>query len=175
MSDIQYTAVGYTGKTHGLKGEMKAGIEDCFLEDFLKAEVVFLEVKGKKLPFFISSVRGKGDLIVKFEDVNVIEDAQPFTNKEVFLRSKDILADEDREIPIETLGYAYCEGFMMIDNTLGDLGVIEEVIEMPQSEMAVLQIKGNEVLIPLVPQFIVTIERDKKTVTVDLPEGLVEL
>ena len=172
-----FVQVGFTRKTHGLQGELKASIEPNFIEDFLKAEVLYLDLKGKKVPFFLESVRGKGELIVKFEDVDDKDSAQPFSSKEIFLVQTDILLDAEREIPLQEDededSYEYCTGYRIQDKTLGDVGEIAEVIELPQSEMAVLLRGKQEILIPLIPQFILHIDDEKKIVEMDLPEGLI--
>nr|HQU60245.1 hypothetical protein [Saprospiraceae bacterium] len=70
-----YISVGKTGKTHGIDGELKFFIEDAFLDDFLDAPAVFLTVAGKQVPFFIESVRGESNLIIKLEEVDSREAA----------------------------------------------------------------------------------------------------
>ncbi|MEM6699798.1 MAG: hypothetical protein AAF599_15455 [Bacteroidota bacterium] len=55
------------------------------------------------------------------------------------------------------------------------IGVIEEVIEMPQQEMAVINYKDKEVLIPMNEDFILEILEEEKILKVELPEGLLDL
>ncbi len=45
---------------------------------------------------------------------------------------------------------------------------------MPQQEMAFLDYKGAEVLIPLNVQLIVSINEEKQEILMDLPEGLLD-
>ncbi len=173
----QYVCIGRTRKAHGLTGEIKMGIEEQYLEDFMKNERIFIAVKSAKIPYFIANVRGKGEMIVKLEEVDSRDAAQMLQSKELFLREQDILSDDEREfeMPDDSLEYEGLVGYLMLDKTLGEIGIIDEVLEMPQQEMAFLRFKGKEVLIPLNEQFIVAINETLRQVLMDLPEGLLDV
>lgn len=178
MADIQYVNIGYTKKAHGIGGELKLFIEDRFLEDFLKNERIFVDVKGTKVPFFVASVRGKGEMILKLEEVDNRDAAFALQSREVFLREQELIPDHAREMEIEEeegLEYEYLAGFSIIDKNTGPIGVIGEVLDMPQQEMALLTYKNREVLIPLNALLISAIDEKKKTVLMDLPEGLLDV
>jgi len=169
-----YVNIGYTKKAHGLAGELKMHIEAAFLEDFLKNERIFLDVKGTKVPYFIANVRGTHDLIVELEEVDNRDVAFALQSREIFLREQDLLSDQEREIETEDnrLMYERLVGYLLMDKTLGDIGPIAEVLEMPQQEMAFLSYKNQEVLVPLNEQLIVEIDDTAQRVLMDLPEGL---
>jgi 16S rRNA processing protein RimM len=177
MAENQYVNIGYTKKTHGLKGELKLVIEERYLEDFLKNERIFLDVKGTKVPYFVASVRGAGEMILKLEDVDSKDSAYGLQSREVFLRKQDLIPDQQRELEYEeeTLEYEHLTGFMLVDSAVGEIGYIEEVLDMPQQEMAYLNYKGREVLIPLNDQYIISIDEAAKKVLMDLPEGLLDI
>ncbi len=61
----EYIEVGRLGKVHGLQGEIKLTMEDKFLVDVLQLDALFLEQGGKKTPYFIEYLRGRGTLILK--------------------------------------------------------------------------------------------------------------
>jgi 16S rRNA processing protein RimM len=178
MSEIQYIRIGHTKKMHGLEGELKLFVEERFLEDFLKNERIFLDVKGTKIPYFVANVRGKGEMILKLEEVDSRDAAFALQSREVFLREQDLIPEHKRELEIEeeeTLEYEHLAGFFVVDKTAGEIGRIEEVLEMPQQEMAFLKYKNREVLIPLNGQYITSIDEQGKKVLVDLPEGLLDV
>ncbi len=167
---MKYISVGHTKKAHALGGELKIQIEPRFLEDVLKAGVLFIEQRGTKAPFFIENIRQGQETLVKFEESSSRTEAENLQSKEVFLRETDILPDDERELEIAGgLEHAFLVGFRMIDRTAGDLGEILEVQQFPSQEMAVLE-RG---LVPLIPVFLKKIDRKTRTVEVDLPEGLV--
>ena len=170
-------SVGFTKKTYGVKGELKMKIEDKYLEDFLKSEVVFLKVGGKTVPFFLDGVRVGNALLAKFEDVDSPEDALPITSKEVFLREKDLIKEEEREFVVETedLEFQKYEGFEIESKAHGLIGKIEEILEYPQQEMALVKYNKKEILIPMNEQLIEEVLEAERKLIMNLPEGLLEL
>ncbi len=175
MSEKKFVQIGYTKKTHGLGGELKVNIDAAMLEDFIKTELVFLEERGSKTPYFIEKVRIGNEVIVKFEDVNVKETAQNLTGKAIFLRESDVLEDSEREMELPDEGYGYCLNFILIDKTVGEVGKIEDILDMPAQQMAVVEHAGRQVYVPLIPQFIEKVDKKGRKVFVNLPEGLLEL
>ena len=65
--------------------------------------------------------------------------------------------------------------YEIISERDGAIGVIEEVIEMPQQIMGIVNYQGKEVLIPLNDQFITGVDEEKKILEMELPEGLLDL
>lgn len=177
MAEPQYVIIGRTRKAHSLTGELKVSIEERYLEDFMKNERIFLDIKGLKVPYFIAGVRGGGEMILKLEEVDNRDTALLLQSREVLLREQDLLPDHAREFEFEEeegLQYGHLAGFMLVENTLGEIGIIDEVLEMPQQEMAFLKYKNREVLVPLNEQFIHKISVEDQRVWMDLPEGLLE-
>ncbi|MFK7934861.1 MAG: ribosome maturation factor RimM, partial [Saprospiraceae bacterium] len=167
--------IGYTKKAKGLDGSIKVKIFDEHLEDFAQAEVLFLEISGKHLPYFIEKVEVQSDLVVQFEDVADRNTAAMLTGKSIFMRESDLLAEEDKQLELEELEYAFLTGFLMKDETVGEVGKIEEVVELPQQEMAVVSYQNKEIMIPLNEQLITEIKEKEQFLIVDLPAGLLEL
>ena len=63
----------------------------------------------------------------------------------------------------------------MIEKTLGIIGEILEVREMPSQFMAILEIKEKVVFVPLVDLFILETNKKKRTILMELPEGIFDL
>lgn len=174
MTEPNYISIGFTRKTHGVQGELKAAIEPEFLPVVLEKGRVFFDIRGKKVPHFVGAVRGAGEPIVKLEDVNTREDALPLQSRELFLLDTDLPVDF-ASIEEDELEYGYLVDFQLTDKTLGPIGKIESVVEMPQQEMAAVQYRGREVLVPLNEHFIVAVDQDARVLTVALPEGLLDI
>jgi len=62
-----------------------------------------------------------------------------------------------------------------LDLSLGNIGRVKEVNDQTSQPIIVLDNGTNEVMIPLVDDFLIEINRVKKTLTFDLPEGLTTL
>jgi len=171
-----YQSIGFTKKTYGVKGELKLNIEDEYLEDLAQADVLFLDIAGRKIPYFVEYINFENPFTLKFEDFNTKESAIELTGKEIFMRASDLLAEEEKVLEFEdSLVYKKYVNFEIKDKTIGKIGVITEIIEYPQQEMAALLYNEKEILIPLNEQLILSIDEEKKVIEMDLPEGLLEL
>lgn len=166
--------IGYTKKPHGLKGELKVQIFEEYEEDFLETEVVFLVLKGKNIPFFIEKINEGNDLVVKLEEVESREDSAVLAGKEIFLREKDIKERVSKN-KVSHLKYGHVEGFILVDEEEGAIGIIVEIIEMPQQEMAVVAFNQKEIFIPLNEQLITSIEDKNQVVHMQLPLGILDM
>jgi len=176
----KYIPIGFTKKCHGVKGDLKIQIEDQYLEDFVKANAVFILVKGRHVPYFIENIKDENDLLLKLEEVDSKETANSLTSKELFLQPHQILKEEERELIIEKkeedqLEYEKYIGFSIIDIELGAIGKIEEVVEFPQQEMAIILRDEKEILIPLHKNLIEKIEAEKQCIHMTLPDGILDL
>lgn len=171
---MDYVEIGRIRKPHGLGGEIKGDIDERFWEDVAGVDAFFVEIKGEKTPYFIDYLRGKGTLIMKFEDINTKEDASLFTSKPLFLRREDISLSEE-EISDTGLEFSYLEGYELHVEELGKVGLIEEVEEYPQQEMARVEEDEKTFLVPLRAAWILSVDENKKIVVMDLPEGLLDI
>jgi 16S rRNA processing protein RimM len=163
--------VGYITKTKGLKGEVQLFFEFDDYEE-LELETLFLELNGKMVPFFVDSHKlyENSTALIYFEDVDHVDKAKALVKKKVYLPlSKKPERDENE------FYYTDLKGFLAIDETLGELGEILEVNEYPQQFVATVNYKEKEILFPLNEDFIIEIDDDKNILTLDLPEGLLDV
>ena len=177
MEHTDYQRIGRTRKVHGTRGELKVEIEDRWLEDFTQGDVVFLELQGQLVPYFVEELRGGSGLLLKLEEVDGREAALRLTSKPLYLRATDLLADDQREFYAEevSLQYTYLIGYQLVDETTGPVGPIREVLDMPQQEMAVVDYRDGQSLVPLAEPLIERIDEATQTVHMRLPEGLLDL
>ncbi len=134
--------VGFTKKTHGSQGELKITLKDEYFDDFVNSDVVFINVQGKPLPFFIENLREAGDILLKIEDVDSPSDAKDLTSKELFLREKDIKITKKEG---EVLTFELMVGYEIFDEETGLIGKIESVEAMPQQHLAIVAYLGTSI------------------------------
>ena len=170
-----YVHIGNTQKTYGVNGELKLRLEDKYLDDIENLEVVFLKIEGKVVPYFVESVKIGGNVLIKFEDINSPEEAKAIVSKELYAKKEDLIPDEQRELEIENMEFKKFIGYTIIDEEKGRVGVIKEVVEYPQQEMAVVDLEDREILIPLNKNFIKKSDIIEKIVFMQLPDGLLAL
>ncbi len=167
----EYIQTGRTGKAFGAYGALKFKVEEQFLDDFFGLSVLFIELLGKPVPFFVEAIVSESPLIVKLEEVDNREAARELAGKPVLARREDL----SEEALAEPFSLGALEGFVIFDRSLGEVGTIEEVVELPQQLMAVLYYQEREVLIPLSAQLILDIDEAGKRIDMELPEGLLDL
>jgi 16S rRNA processing protein RimM len=170
----KYITIGYTKKSYGSKGQVKAVVQNQFLEDFVQSEFVFINQMGKPVPFFIESIEEMGDLLLKVEEIDSPEQAKAIISKDLFLREKD-LSNPPIDIPDSDLEFGDLIGFILADVEVGDIGGIKEIQEFPQQEMAVVEYNGKDIFIPLHAKLVAAFDEKGKKITLKLPEGLLEL
>ena len=63
----------------------------------------------------------------------------------------------------------------MVDTIFGEVGIIEDVIDLAVNPLLQIKHGAKEVLVPLAANVVQAIDRKKKIMTITAPEGLIEL
>jgi len=171
MKKTKYIRVGKVVKTHGVKGELKLKFDADMLGYISSLNPLFFEIENKHLPYFTNrlSLRDNGEAIAGLEEVKSKEDAHLFLKRGVFIEEKNIdpaYLDAD---------YNFLVGFVASDKQNVIIGVIDDIFNMPANKLVRIMRDKKEVLIPLHPDFIVSINKTKKEICFDLPDGLLDL
>ncbi len=162
--------IAYVLKSHGLKGEVTLTLlPECPSFDGIQS--VFLQIRSQLVPHFIESSSVKGiRAYVKFEGVNSAEDAEGLRGSSIYL---------PRSLrPGLPKGEFYSDevkGFTVEDARIGLLGSVTEVLETGAGRHLVVVHQGKDVLIPLNGPFIKSVNKLKRSIRVDLPDGLLDL
>ncbi len=166
-----YRNIGKLVSTFGVKGEMIM-LHHLGKKSSLKnLEAIFIEErKDEMLPYFIEYAKIKSDkeIFIKFEGINSMESAKKLLQKELWLTEEDFAKHAGKSASISFVG------FHLIDNEK-DLGEIAEVIEQPHQILCKIFIEGKEALIPLNESTLQKIDKKKKQLYVDLPDGLLDI
>ena len=164
--------IGLFNKPHGIHGELQFTFTDDIF-DRVYCDYLICLLDGIFVPFFIEEYRFRSDstALVKLEGIDTAERARMFTNVEVYFPVKHAEEAEDGE-----LSWNFFVGFRMEDVRHGELGEVVEVDTATVNTLFVVeQEDGEELLIPAQEEFIVEINQEKKLITVELPEGLLNL
>lgn len=162
--------IGVFNKPHGVKGELSFTFTDDIF-DRVDGEYLICLLDGILVPFFIEEYRFRSETsaLVKLENVDTAEQARKFTNVEVYFPLKFVEEDDSDDIPT----WGYFVGFQVKDIHHGDLG---EIVAVDDSTMNVLfsieRPDGEEILLPAHEEFIVKLEKKKRRLMVEVPEGL---
>lgn len=163
--------IGYVQKTHGLKGEVTIALETNAPETIDELPSLFIEIKGRLIPYFIESISVKGDkAFVKFEDVNSSEEATALKGTSLYLPKTSR--------PKAKRGEFYNDeiiGFVVNDTTAGKLGNVIRVESEDINPLLIVLQGEKEIAIPINAPFITSVNKSAKKIEVDLPEGLLDI
>ncbi|UII22614.1 ribosome maturation factor RimM [Fulvivirga ligni] len=163
--------LGYVIKKHGLKGEVSILLDVDEPEYYQEMESVFVEINKKLVPFFMNrfSLKGK-KAVVKFEDIDTAEQAEELCGHSLYLPLSFL--------PKLTGNQFYFHdiiGFTVVDKTAGEIGAITDIYASPQQDLLAVDYNDKEVLMPINDEIIVQVDREKKQLTVALPDGLLDI
>jgi 16S rRNA processing protein RimM len=166
-----YFNIGKLVATFGVKGELvlkhslgkKTSLSGC--------ETIFIEEKKDELlPYFIEGTRIKNEteIFLKLDGIDAKEPAQRLVQKQIWLTADDFHKYAGKSAPISLLGFH-------VLHQGEDLGEILEVIEQPHQLLCRIELKGREVLLPVHTETLQKVDKNKKQVHLDLPEGLLDI
>jgi 16S rRNA processing protein RimM len=163
--------IGYIQKPHGLKGGVSIALDEDAPANFDELETVFVEKNNRLIPHFIEAASVRGDkAFVTFDDITTPEQAQAISKCAIYL-PKSLR-------PKSARGEFYDDeviDFEVIDSEVGSLGKVTGVTEAGPNKLIAVNYEGKEVLIPINGPFITGINKSKKRITVELPEGFLEI
>ena len=160
--------IGKLGKTHGVSGELSFLFDDDVF-DRADADYLILDIDNILVPFFIEEYRFKTDnnVIMKFEGIDTQDRAREFTGSDVYFPRE--LNDEEEN----GLSWAAIVGFDIIDASTSK--TVGRIASVDDSTINILFELEDGKLIPASEELITDIDKHKKTITIDLPKGILEL
>ncbi|GIV34556.1 MAG: hypothetical protein KatS3mg031_2091 [Chitinophagales bacterium] len=175
MTQHRFAEVGIIKKAHGIEGRLKVSLFfPLILSETSSLEVLFLGKDDKPIPYFLKSLEptGKGDYILHFEDCHTRDEARRLVGMRIFVPLKQLDECFDTSVITE---YNVLIGFMAFTTARQPIGIIEDIYELPHQYLARVIYFGKEVLLPLNTHTIVLIDKEEKTITLQLPEGMLDL
>ena len=162
--------LGKITKPFGFKGQVIFFLDVDTPEDYATLDSVFVEVKGVLIPYFIKEISINGNkATVTFEDLSPAE-AQAFVGCNLYL-PLDLLP----KLTGNKFYYHEIIGWNVVDSEKGDIGTIKSVIDFPAQPLFQIFKNDTEILIPIIDPVIKKVDRDKKTIFITAPNGLIDL
>lgn len=172
MTNTRLVEVGFIQRTHGVKGDIQISIASSAGVIPEKLELVFLNIDGIPVPFFIEGMDAISDelVIVKLDEVDSVEDAAELVGLRVLLPAS-ALPDEEGDVSFSLL-----LGYKLFNTNNEELGIITRYEEFTRNALFAVTTKlGKELLIPAAENLISRIDDANRIVWMDLPEGLLEV
>ncbi|MGG5208605.1 ribosome maturation factor RimM [Chryseobacterium sp. MIQD13] len=163
--------LGKITRRHGLAGNVILKLDTDQPELYNKLESIFVEINGLLVPFFIAkSSWSKNDAL------NI-----------AFKNSSEALVDQSLGknvyLPLASLPkltgkqFYYHEiiGFDILDENNKECGVIRSVNDQTAQNYFVTNLDGKEVVIPIIKDWILEVNREERFIKMQLPEGLIDV
>ena len=166
----------YLGKIvrkHSFKGQVVAKLDTDEPELYTNLESVFVALGNNLVPFFIEefSDRNNNTIILKLENIKTETDGKNLVEKIIFTPKKFISQNAAKSIQLKDTFI----GYNVIDVNAGQLGILSDIIENPYNPLLLITKGTNEIYLPLQENFILDINENEQTITVQCPEGLISL
>ncbi len=167
---MEYIQTGEIVSTHGLIGELKIYPYADYPEVLLEFNTFY--IKKNKMHYkelIAESVRvHKNMVLIKFEDINSIEEARMLIGSEVYLNKDELELPEDRYFVSDLIGSKIID-----DKTGEEYGKIYEIKFLGASDIYYIKNEaGKEFMFPAVDEFIVSTDIEKKEIRVLVIEGM---
>src|SRR5688572_1458766 len=164
--------LGKIVKKYGFKGELLAKLDTDEPGLYKDLESVFIAIGDDLVPFFIekSSLHKSKLLRMRIEDVDDEAAADALIKSELYL-PMDMLP----KLSGNQFYFHEIIGYTMIDVEFGDVGEITAVNDSGAQPLFEVQKGDKQILIPISDEFIVRLDRTKREIVVQTPEGLIEL
>lgn len=166
----EYRAIARVVKTHGRKGEVVTvpvhGLPSLMRKG-LEVAVVPPPLKGPRVRSVASADDGDRGQLVRLDGVGDLDAASSLVGKTLLARVDDLPE-----------GFEYHDadwlvGRAVVDEKIGPLGRIEEVMVGPANDVWSIMGPFGEVMIPVVDEFVLGTD-DDGAIHVSVPDGLVD-
>jgi len=168
-----WIALARITKPRGNRGEVAAQDLCEDLDRFAEgAEMTLRDPAGRlKTAKIENAWDHNGRLILKFEGVDSISDAEQLRGSEVCIPYEELGPPPEGEYYyVDLVGCVVREA-----DTDREIGVVEAILEPGGPLVLEVRRDKREILIPLVREICVEVEPEKKSIRVRMPEGLEEL
>lgn len=161
--------VGKIINTHGLRGEVKVSTWTDTPDVFEDLKKVYL--KNKDI-LTISSVKyQKNNLIVKFNELSDINEAEKLKNYVLYAEREDL-----GDLPEGVYYIADLIGMKVKKISGEEIGEIKDVLQTGANDIYVTgRSDKKDLLIPVIPDVVKSVNLESGEITVSLPDGLEDL
>lgn len=159
--------IGVITKTHGFEGAVVVRTEGGIEAEPKPGEPVFIVIDGLPVPFFTREAwsPAPGTLVISFDDYLTTGSVSAFKGCKVMADDPGKTDDSLTQL----------NDYEIIDRMSAFRGRVVTVTESPGQLMAEVSGPKGNVLIPLHPDLIVSIDHERKIIEMSLPSGIISV
>lgn len=161
---------GLVLKTHGVKGELIVKTVFHLSRKLKIPGSIFFEIEGLLVPFFIEEyvIQNEDIIQLKLFDINNKTDALRFLNCKVFI-GEFVFSLKKQADP------SAITGFDIYNQDDECIGKITGIMDIPGNFLLTVSYKDREILVPFNEYVLIDIDKKRKKIKVNIPQGLIEL
>ena len=164
-----FLAVGRLRRPHGVHGEMIAEIYTDFPDRLQPRKSVYAGAEHNLLTIVSQRSYNKG-LLLGFEGITTPEQAGRYRNQIISISASDV-----QELPVGEYFFHELLGLNVTDESDRLLGILTEIVETGANDVyVVIDATGAELLLPAIPEVILNVDLDAKTMKVHMLPGLMD-
>lgn len=167
---MEFLEIGKIINTHGLRGDVKVVPWTDMPEDFEDIKKVYIKRKNTEKALTVSKIKyQKNNLIIKFKEINDINEAELY-------KGLVLLADRDDLWELEDGVYYIADliGLEVYDEN-GKIGVLADVFNTGANDIYDVKREGKKnLLLPVIDEVVKEVDLENKRITVHIMEGLDE-
>ena len=168
---VDLVPLGKIVKPHGILGEVKISLFNSKSETLRVGQSVWIGLDEKDYESYVIEKLNlqfeKSRL--KFKNINDRNRAESLRNYTL-----SVCRDEFPETVDEEFYLIDLIGFNVVDQAGKKVGVVSDIMENPANDILMISDGDKEHLIPLVDDFVTLFDFEKKQVTVNLINGLID-
>ena len=166
--------IGRIIKTHGVSGQISVAADMKIRDTDDWPDWIFLDIDVGLVPFKTRKEdviwRDETHLIIGLDDITSQDKARELVGFDIWFpeESKYLLAESVNVV-------SPLVGYILSDLKSGELGRIVELIDLPNNPLFKIIVEDKEILIPAREEWIVDQDDKATRITMDLPDGLLDL
>jgi 16S rRNA processing protein RimM len=163
--------IGRLVKVRGKEGELICHLEIDNPGKYSNLEFIHIELNRRLIPFRIESLEITGDYArISLQDIDNPEAARELVKHDVYVSESDRPQLPDQAFyPHEIVGYT------VFNHEKNEIGKVKDILQKPEQHLLQVVHQNKELLIPLAMELILEINKEKRHIIIDLPEGLIDL
>lgn len=166
----KFYSIGKVVTTHGFKGRMVVVSSQEYLSILGMQKVVYFEDKGTFLPYFITNFRftKAGEAFLEVEEIDSKELAKSKIQQQIYIPENEIDIDDSKFSVLDLVGFTLFD----MDK---EISKITDIFELPHQILLEVIVNKKKVLVPLHDDFLLKLDKKKKTISLNLPAGILDL
>ena len=169
---VDYLRVGVITSPHGLRGDVKVFTTTDDVNRFKKLKKAYIDTGKEKMPVTVEQVRFfKNMVILKFKEMNRIEDCESFRNKDILItRDQAVKLNPDENFIADLIG------LKVLTDEGEEFGTVKDILQTAANDVYLIEgPEGKEYLFPSIKECILNVDLEAGTVTVHIMDGLLDL